>query len=48
MTLCVSPFSYCCIAYEQIVSPFERLAHVGLRNRVLDGDQDRTNPFAAA
>ena len=28
--------------------PFGELTLVGPRNHVLDGDQDRTNPFAAA
>ena len=28
--------------------PFGGLTRVGLKNPVLDGGQDRTNPFAAA
>jgi len=37
----------CAKTAELIEMPFGRLSFVGPRNHVLDGDQDRMNPFAA-
>jgi len=39
---------YCAKTAEPIEMPFGGLTHMGPRNHVLDGGQDRTDPFAAA
>ena len=38
----------CEITAQPIKMPLEGLIQVGRRNHISDGDQDRTNPFAAA